>query len=166
MQTVISGTKTPTLTLKSHDDVYKSLKSRKSNSNTFSSSVGNDFLIQFFLISLWIFCFTVCRVRHAMNRRVKSAQTAAAWPHHIRPGRECWLVTTLGHHFQVTNQIKAPWQALKNKSGGQNKNCLKSDKKRRQLELKLKVSHINSLLPRIDFSYLGCHKTYFWVGRG
>ena len=25
---------------------------------------------------------------------------------------------------------------------------------------------INSLLPRIDFSYLGCHKTYFWVGRG
>ena len=24
----------------------------------------------------------------------------------------------------------------------------------------------NSLLPRIDFSYLGCHKTYFWVGRG
>ena len=25
---------------------------------------------------------------------------------------------------------------------------------------------INSLLPRIDFYYLGCHKTYFWVGRG
>ena len=24
---------------------------------------------------------------------------------------------------------------------------------------------INSLLPRIDFSYLGGHKTYFWVGR-
>ena len=24
----------------------------------------------------------------------------------------------------------------------------------------------NSLLPRIDFSYLGRHKTYFWVGRG
>ena len=24
----------------------------------------------------------------------------------------------------------------------------------------------NSLLPRIDFSYLGCHKTYYWVGRG
>ena len=102
--------------------------------------MGNDFLIQFFLISLWIFCFTVCRVRHAMNRRVKSAQTAAATPH---PARERML-TTLGHHFQVTNQIKAPWQALKNKSGGQNKNCLKSDKKRKQLELKLKVSHINS----------------------
>ena len=74
MQThaVISQTKTQTLTIKSHDDWYKSLKSRKSNSNTFSSSVGNDFLIQFFLISLWIFCFTVCRVRHAMNRRVNS----------------------------------------------------------------------------------------------
>ena len=27
-------------------------------------------------------------------------------------------------------------------------------------------NHLNSLLPRIDFSYLGCHKTYFWAGRG
>ena len=95
-------TKTQTLTLKSHDDWYKSLKSRKSNSNTFSSSVGNDFL-QSFLISLWIFCLTVCRVRHAMNRRVKSAQTAAARPQPHPAGRECWLWTTLGHHFQVTN---------------------------------------------------------------
>ena len=32
-----------------------------------------------------------------------------------------------------------------------------------RLELETKV---NSLLPRIDFFYLGCHKTYFWVGRG
>ena len=90
LHAVISQTKTQTLTLKSHDDWYKSLKSRKSNSNTFSSSVGNDFLLQFFLISLWIFCFTVCRVRHAMNRRVKSAQTAAATPH---PARERMLTS-------------------------------------------------------------------------
>ena len=30
----------------------------------------------------------------------------------------------------------------------------------------LNILYINSLLPRIDFSYLGCHKTYFWFGRG
>ena len=36
----------------------------------------------------------------------------------------------------------------------------------REPEDRRKILLINSLLPRIDFSYLGCHKTYFWVGRG
>ena len=28
------------------------------------------------------------------------------------------------------------------------------------------ISNFNSLLPRIDSSYLGCHKIYFWVSWG
>ena len=34
------------------------------------------------------------------------------------------------------------------------------------LSVRTRCVSLNSLLPRIDFSYLGCHKTYFWVGGG